>query len=90
MFLGSTSLTILAAIINMVIYIMERDHEDVNQTAVIVIVAVIGTVLGVPILCFFGFHIILTVTGSTTRELLKDYKHDKKENKWCHIDKPLF
>ena len=78
------------AIINTVIYILEKQEDNIDQTAVIVVVSVIGGVLGLPLVCFLGFHIFLSLTGSTTRELIKEYSHDERENQWCDVADPLF
>ena len=71
MFLASVFVTIVLLLINMVIFIISRSNNNISQTAVIIIVSVVGAILGVPILGFFVFHIYLACTRNTTREVLK-------------------
>lgn len=54
-------------IVNMIVFIIDKASHNVSQTAVIVIVAVVAAILGIPILGFFGFHIYLAITRNTTR-----------------------
>lgn len=86
MFLASMSLSVIAAVINMVLFILKKSEDNVSVTAAIVIAAVIGGVMGLPLLCFFGFHLILSLSGSTTREFLKEYQHNGRDNQWCDVD----
>ena len=91
MFVGFTFLSVLMVIINTVIFIIKKSDDDVNQTAIIVVVAVIGAVLGLPLLCFFGFHIYIAATGNTTRQVIKKIENDPDaDHQWCSVDDPLF
>ena len=74
------------AILNMVVYILEKNGDNVDTTTSIVIVSVVGTILSVPVIGFFIFHLILALKGNTTREMLKDYDHESKQNQWCDVD----
>ena len=58
-------------IVNLVVYILEKSDDNVSQTAVIVILSVVGAVLGVPLLGFFCFHLYLACSGRTTHEVIK-------------------
>ena len=89
MFLASVFITIVLLIINMIIFIIAKSESNISQTAVIVIVAIVGSVLGIPILGFFIFHIYLACTRNTTREVLKSIEQKENEdveNQWCDVD----
>ena len=58
-------------IINTVVFFMEQGEDKVNKTAIIVVLSVVAAGLGLPLLCFFVFHLFLAVTGNTTRQCLK-------------------
>lgn len=58
-------------IINMVVFIISKTSNSINQTVVIVIVVIVAALLGIPLIGFFIFHIYLACTKKTTRELLK-------------------
>jgi MFS-type transporter involved in bile tolerance (Atg22 family) len=45
--------------------------NQINPTVAIVICAVVFGVIAIPMVVFVVFHIYLSVTGKTTRELLK-------------------
>jgi len=53
-------------IINMVVFIINKS-QSVNQTVVIVIVAIVGSILGVPLIGFCIFHVFLAISHNTTR-----------------------
>ena len=91
-FLASLVLAVIAGLINMVVFIVHKSQDDVNQTVVIVAVATVGGVLGVPLVAFCLFHAFLAVTGSTTRECIKkiDQVPADSQNQWCAVDDSLF
>lgn len=64
-------------IVNMIVFIIQKSSKDVSQTAIIVVVAVVAAVIGLPILGFLIFHIYLAVKKKTTRELLKHLDRDE-------------
>jgi amino acid permease len=78
-------------IVNMIVFVIQKSTQSINQTAIIVIVSVVAGVLGIPILGFLIFHLYLTVTKKTTRELLKHIDRDEEEfeNQWCSVDPPV-
>lgn len=77
-------------IVNMIVFIIQKSSKDVSQTAIIVIVAIVASVIGLPILGFLIFHIYLSITKKTTRELLKHIERDEDfENQWCSVDPPV-
>ena len=77
-------------IVNMIVFVIQKSSGDVSQTAIIVVVAVVASVIGLPILGFLIFHIYLAVTKKTTRELLKHIERDEDvENQWCSVDPPI-
>jgi hypothetical protein len=63
----------------MVVFLIQKSSKDVSQTAIIVIVSVVGAIIGLPILGFLIFHIYLTITKKTTRELLKHIETENDE-----------
>ena len=82
--------SICLLIINMIVFLIQKSSKDVSHTAIIVVVAVVGAVIGLPILGFLIFHIYLAVTKTTTRELLKHLeREDEYENQWCSVDPPI-
>jgi len=60
---------------NTIAYIVRRQKASHDETALVIIVSIFGVMMGLPLLGFLGFHILLSCTGSTTRELIKDYDH---------------
>jgi hypothetical protein len=78
-FLVCTVLSILLAIINMVVFIIHQS-QSVNQTVVIVIVAIVGSILGVPLIGFCIFHMFLAINHSTTRECVKKLQNTTSAN----------
>lgn len=90
LFITSIFISICMLIVNMIVFIIQKSSRDVSQTAVIVIVAVVASVIGLPILGFLIFHIYLAVTKKTTRELLKNIEREEDfENQWCSVDPPI-
>ena len=87
-FIGMVFVNMCLFIVNMVVFLIQKSTKDVSQTAIIVIVSVVGAIIGLPILGFLIFHIYLTITKKTTRELLKhiETENDEPENQWCNVD----
>jgi hypothetical protein len=57
----------------------------------IIICSVVLGVIGLPMLGFLVFHIYLSLTGRTTREVLKKLdRGEAQQNQWCNVDPPLF
>ena len=77
MFLGCVVLSVVLIVINMIVFMISRSAENISQTVVIIIAAIVGGLIGIPILGFFIFHLYLAITRNTTREMLK---HIKEEN----------
>lgn len=51
------------------------------------VAAVIGGVIGLPILLFACFHIYLCLAGRTTREVMKDIRSEENVSiQWCEVD----
>lgn len=91
MFLTTTWLTVVMAIVNLAVFFIEQAKDNANQTTIIIIVSVIAGVLCIPLLCFFLFHLFLAITGNTTRQCLKKIANaPEAENQWCKVDEPLF
>lgn len=85
-------LSIVLLVVNMIFFVISKTQSSISQTAVIVIASVLGGILGVPLLAFFGFHLYLAITRKTTRDVLKKIKHDPNEpveNQWCDVDPPV-
>jgi hypothetical protein len=72
-------LSIALLLINMVVFLISKSQSTVSQTAVIIIAAILGAILGLPLIGFFIFHLYLAVTRNTTREVLKHIKHAEGE-----------
>lgn len=77
MFIGNLIANFAIFIVNLAVYLINRDNKAVNQTVIIIVISVIGGVIGIPILIFALFHVYLCLTGRTTREVLK--RIDKAE-----------
>lgn len=89
LFLTSVLFTISTLIINGVVYGMARADSKVNSTIVIIVCSVVVGIIGLPLLGFFIFHIYLSCTGKTTREVIKNIKGEKQDIQWCEVDAPL-
>lgn len=76
MFLASVLLTMVMLIVNLIVYFVSKSSGSINQTAIIIVVAIIAGLIGIPILGFFIFHLYLAVTRNTTREVLKHIERD--------------
>jgi hypothetical protein len=63
--------SISTAIVNLVVFFINQGGSQVNSTVAIIICAVVLGIVALPMLVFLVFHIYLSVTGKTTRELLK-------------------
>lgn len=55
------------AMISLIIYLINLTGGNVSQTAIIIISAVVGGCVGIPLLGFLIFHITITIRGKTTR-----------------------
>lgn len=71
MFIGNLIANFAIFVVNLAVYLINRESKAVNETVIIIIVSVIGGLIGLPILIFAFFHVYLCVTGRTTREVLK-------------------
>ena len=67
MFLGSVVIAMALCIINLVVFTISKTENEINHTAVVVIVSIVGALLGIPVIGFFIFHIYLACTRNTTR-----------------------
>jgi len=76
MFLASILLSTAMLLVNFIVYFLYKASGSVNQTAIIIIVAIVASIIGIPILGFFIFHLYLAVTRSTTREIIKKIERD--------------
>jgi hypothetical protein len=63
-------MSFMLCLINMIVFVISKT-SNINQTAVIIIVSIVAGLLGIPIICFFIFHIYVAITRNTTREVLK-------------------
>lgn len=77
LFITMIFFSVCLLIVNMIVFIIQKSSKDVSQTAIIVVVAVVAAVIGLPILGFLIFHIYLAVKKKTTRELLKHLDRDE-------------
>lgn len=83
--------SICTAIINIVVFLINQNGSTINSTVAIIICSVVFGVIALPMLVFLVFHIYLSITGKTTRELLKKLDSvETHENQWCNVDPPLF
>lgn len=77
-------------VVNIVVYLMGT--ESVNSTVVIVVSVVAASVIALPLVGFLIFHVYITFSGRTTREVVKKIDNEKKTEQlvqWCNVDKPL-
>lgn len=51
--------------------------DQINQTVVIIVAVVATSVIALPLAGFLIFHVYLTVTGKTTREIVKKIDNSK-------------
>lgn len=71
MFIGNLIANFAIFVVNLAVYLINRESRTANETVVIIIVSVISGFIGIPILIFAFFHVYLCLTGRTTREVLK-------------------
>jgi hypothetical protein len=91
LFLAGVMCSLATAIVNLVVFFLSAGGTAVNSTVAIIICSVVLGIIGLPMLCFLVFHVYLSLTGKTTRELLKKLgKVDTHQNQWCNVDPPLF
>jgi hypothetical protein len=77
-------------VVNIIVYLMGT--ESVNSTVVIVVSVVAASVIALPLIGFLIFHVYITFSGRTTREVVKKIDNQKKTEQlvqWCNVDKPL-
>jgi hypothetical protein len=67
MFVGSLIANFAIFVVNLAVYLLGRTDGGLSHTVAIVVVAVIGGVIGLPILGFALFHLYLCLAGRTTR-----------------------
>jgi hypothetical protein len=91
LFIVGVMCSICTAIINVVVFLINQNGSTINSTVAIIICSVVFGVIALPMLVFLVFHIYLSITGKTTRELLKKLDSvETHENQWCNVDPPLF
>jgi hypothetical protein len=71
LFLVGVFCSIGMSILNLVVYMINLGGSSVNTTVVIIICSVVFGVIAIPMFGFLIFHIYLSVTGKTTREIIK-------------------
>lgn len=59
------------AMISLIIFLINLSGGNISQTAIIIISAVVGGCVGLPLLGFLIFHVAIAIKGKTTRELIK-------------------
>jgi hypothetical protein len=79
-------------VINAIVAMLGKD--SVNSTVVIIVAVCATGVIALPMLGFLIFHIYLTVSGKTTRELIKKIDNSEINKKgynvqWCNVDKSI-
>jgi fumarate reductase subunit D len=67
MFIGNLIANFTIFVVNLAVYLINRESKAVNETVIIIIVSVIGGVISLPIIIFALFHAYLCLTGRTTR-----------------------
>ncbi len=67
-------LSIVALVVNLIVFFVGKSGSEVNSLIVIIVCAVIVGLIALPLLGFFIFHIYLAISGRTTRELIKSIK----------------
>ena len=82
--------SVMMLLSNLIVFLVTQSDQQVNKTVVVIFTALIGAVLGLPILVFLVFHLYLALTKQTTREVIKKLTHDdgNEPNQWCGVDFP--
>jgi predicted permease len=75
MFLTGVMSSIVMLIVNLVVYMLAK-NSDVDPTVVIVVSSVAVGLIAVPLFGFLIFHLYVSFTGRTTREIIKKIKTD--------------
>jgi hypothetical protein len=60
-------MSLAMAMISLIIFLIGTTGGSINQTVVIIISAIIGALIGIPLVGFMIFHIFLAIKGTTTR-----------------------
>ena len=76
LFLASIMLTIGLFFVNVIVFAMANTGSEINSTVVIVVCSVAVGIIAIPLIGFFVFHIYLSASGKTTREIIKGIKSD--------------
>lgn len=83
--------SVITAIINLVVYFLAQGGSAVDSTIAVIVCAVVLGIVALPMFGFLVFHVYLSLTGRTTRELLKKLgRTESHRNQWCNVDPPLF
>jgi hypothetical protein len=59
--------------VNVVVYTISKS-DTVNPMIVIIVCSVAAGLIGLPLLGFLIFHIYISISGNTTREVIKKIK----------------
>ena len=78
MFLVGVMSSMCTLIVNLMIFMLGQ-NDDVDPTVVIIISSVVVAVIALPLFGFLVFHIYLSVSGKTTREIIKKIDSDKNK-----------
>lgn len=73
-FVGSVLMTGLSYFLNVIYYLVIQAGSQVSKLGVIIVCSVVVSLIAVPLLLFFIFHVYLIVTGRTTREVIKAFR----------------
>jgi hypothetical protein len=91
LFIAGVMCSMATAVINLVVYFLAAGGSAVDTTIAIIICSVVLGIIALPMFGFLVFHLYLSLTGRTTRELLKKLDRvESQQNQWCNVDPPLF
>lgn len=54
-------------LLNVIIYVVNKAGTSINKTAIIIVCSIVVSLIAIPLLGFFIFHVYLILTGRTTR-----------------------
>ena len=72
--------------LSLILFLVKRQGGEISQTVIIVISAVLAGLIGLPLVIFMVFHIVIAIRGQTTREVIKKQDNEGPKNNWCETD----
>ena len=78
-FLASMMVTIVLFFVNVIVFGVVNKGNGVSQGVIITVCVLVGVCIGIPLIGFLIFHLVLVCKGVTTRELIKDLSNNTEE-----------